>query len=40
MTEPKPGCYGVVDLKGIFSWLIRRFTRSRYSHAFIYLGFA
>ena len=37
--NPAPGCYGVVDLRGVFPWLIRHFTRSEYSHAFIYLGF-
>jgi hypothetical protein len=39
MADPKPGCYGGVDLRGVFPWLIRHFTRSKYSHAFVYLGF-
>ena len=39
VMNPAPGCYGVVDLRGVFPWLIRHFTRSEYSHAFIYLGF-
>jgi hypothetical protein len=38
-VTPQPGCYGVVDLPGFFPWMIRLFTRSKYSHAFVYLGF-
>ena len=38
MTEPQPGSYTVVDNHGIYAATIRRFTRSKYSHAFINLG--
>lgn len=36
--SPQPGCYGVVDISSWFGWCIRKLTRSRYDHAFIYLG--
>lgn len=32
---PPIGCFGVTSTGGFFAWVIRKFTRSRYNHAFI-----